>query len=283
MNALLEVHDLRVSFDTEYGDVAAVDGASFRVDEGETLGVVGEAGAGKTTALSAIVRKVKRPGRIVGGRIAFRGHDLLALSEDEMKEIRGEKIGLIAPNPHTVLNPLARVGDQIAAYAEANLGLSEVEAHERAVHMLEAMGIPDPERRAKAYPHELSGGMAQRVVCAIGFIGSPDLLLADEFTFGLDVTIQAQVLELIRKQMMERPDTAVVIATRDLGIAANYCERVAVMQEGQIVELADVEELWGDPKHPHTRRLLSAAKLEHPDTADDGQAPPRDPQEESEQ
>lgn len=269
---LLRVEQLSTSYFPDAGEVAAVKEVDLHVEPGETFGVVGASGSGKSTLIASIAGLVKRPGRIVDGRVLLAGEELTGMSRRELQHRRGRQFGLIAANPHTLLNPLIPVGRQIAHAARANAGLDRNAADRRAVEMLEAVGIPDPARRAEQYPHQLSGGMAQRIVISIGLVASPQLLLADEPTFGLDVTIQAQVLELMRQLVMRNDETSTLLVTRDLGIVAQYCDRFAVMHEGRIVESGDVGTIWKHPEHAATRRLIDAAQLrvdEHAPSAPD--------------
>ncbi|WP_251329248.1 ABC transporter ATP-binding protein [Haloplanus pelagicus] len=254
--ALLEVEDLDVRFYTEEGVVRAVDGLSYAVDRGERLGVVGESGAGKTAAALAVLDLLEASGRIEGGTVRFAGEDLRTATDDRLRSVRGGEIGMVFQDPETALNPVYTVGEQVAEAVRANTDLAGEAAHDRAVSLLERVGIPDPATRASQYPHEFSGGMAQRVLVAMALAGDPALLIADEPTTGLDVTVQAQLLELLDD--LAADDLAVQLVSHDLGVVAEFCDRVLVMYAGQAVERADVEELFYDPKHPYTAGLLSA-------------------------
>ena len=250
---LLSLENLEVSFPAG----AVVRGVSLSVKRGETLGVVGESGSGKTmTALSAL-RLIPEPGRVTAGKILFEGKNLLELSEKEMRQIRGGRIAMIFQDPMTSLNPVFTIGDQIAESVQLHKGVSKSEAKAAAVEALRRVQIPDAERRARQYPHELSGGMRQRAMIAMALASEPDVLLADEPTTALDVTVQAQILTLIRKLQQEL-GMAVIFITHDLGVVAQVCDRVAVLYGGQVMEEADVHTLFADPKHPYTQGLLNS-------------------------
>jgi oligopeptide/dipeptide ABC transporter ATP-binding protein len=252
---LLEIRDLGVHFATEGGVVEAVDGVSFDVRRGEILGVVGESGSGKSVTALAILRLVREPGRIVAGTIAFDGEDLLSLPEEAMRRVRGAKISMVFQSPRTALNPVLTVGRQIARLYGLHQGLAGAEAWRRTLDMLRLVGIPEPERRARQYAHQLSGGMCQRVMIAMALATSPRLLLADEPTTGLDVSIAAQILDLLR-DLGRRTGASIVLITHDLGVVAETCDRVAVMHAGQLVEVADVQALFQAPRHPYTQALV---------------------------
>jgi oligopeptide/dipeptide ABC transporter ATP-binding protein len=254
---LLEVENLRVYFYTRKGIVKAVDGVSFNILKGEVFGLVGESGCGKSTTGLAIMRLIQWPGRIIDGRIIFKNEDLLKKSEDEMRRIRGSKISMIFQEPTTSLNPVFTVGEQVAESIMIHQSVERREAQVKVLEMLRKVGIAEPERVAKQYPHELSGGMAQRVMIAIAFSCNPDLLIADEPTTALDVTIEAQILELM-KDLVREMGTSVLLITHDLGIVAENCNRVAVMYAGKIVEIADVKTIFKKPMHPYTVALLQA-------------------------
>jgi peptide/nickel transport system ATP-binding protein len=254
---LLEVKGLRTSFYTSDGVVRAVDGIDFHVDRGEIMGLVGESGCGKSVTSLSIMRLVARPGRIEGGEILFDGRDLLKISSEEMRKVRGEQIAMIFQQPTSALNPVWDVGRQIAEVLELHRNMKRRAARGRALELLRMVGIPDPERRLRAHPHEMSGGMAQRVMIAMALACEPDLLIADEPTTALDVTIQAQILDLIRN-LRDETGTAIILITHDLGVVAETCDRVAVMYAGEIVEQTDVVSLFRDPLHPYTRGLIGS-------------------------
>jgi oligopeptide/dipeptide ABC transporter ATP-binding protein len=256
--ALLDVRDLRTHFDVMDGTVRAVDGVSFSVDRGRTLGVVGESGCGKSVTALTIMRLLDiPPARIASGEIIFDGRDLLKLPEDEMRKLRGMEIAMIFQEPMTSLNPVFRVGDQIAEAVHEHLGVDRKEAADRAVEALRRVGISYPERRARQYPHELSGGMRQRVMIAMGLSCEPKLLIADEPTTALDVTIQAQILELIR-EIQVQTGAALMLITHDLGVIAEMVDEVMVMYAGRVVEHGMVEEVLLAPRHPYTEGLLAS-------------------------
>jgi peptide/nickel transport system ATP-binding protein len=255
---LLEVDNLKTHFFTAGGVVPAVDGVSYSLRAGETLGVVGESGSGKSVTALSILRLVAGPqGRIVDGAIRFQGNDLLALSEREMERIRGNDISMIFQEPMTSLNPLQTAGHQIGEAIALHQGLSRREAMDKAVDMLRRVHIPEPERRAQAYPHQLSGGMRQRVMIAMALSCNPQVLIADEPTTALDVTIQAQILDLMR-EMRSSLGTAMILITHDMGVVAENADRVVVMYAGRKVEEAPVDDLFSRPAHPYTRGLLDS-------------------------
>jgi peptide/nickel transport system ATP-binding protein len=255
---LLEVDALQTWFFTRDGVVRAVDGVSFSVFSGETLAVVGESGCGKSVTSLSILRLIASPpGRVVGGRVMFEGRDLLGLSEPQMRELRGNQISMIFQEPMTSLNPVLTVGRQIAEALTVHRGMTRAEALARAVEMLRLVDIPEPERRVGEYPHQLSGGMRQRVMIAMALACNPRLLIADEPTTALDVTIQAQILDLMRA-LKEKTGAAIVLITHDLGVVAEMAQRVIVMYAGRKVEEAPVELLFARPRHPYTRGLLSS-------------------------
>jgi len=258
------VRNLHTIFETEDGVVPAVDGVNIHVDSGETLGIVGESGSGKSVTSLSIMRLVGRPGRISEGEILFEGADLLKKPESAMREIRGNQISMIFQEPMTSLNPVYTVGDQIAEAVVLHQKKSKREAFEQAVEMLRKVGIPSPERRAHEYPHQMSGGMRQRVMIAMALSCNPKLLIADEPTTALDVTIQAQILELMR-DMQRDLGSAIVIITHDLGVVAETATRVDVMYAGEVVEEADAKTLFAVPHHPYTEALLrSIPRLDTP-------------------
>ena len=257
MRPLLDVRELTVHFDTDEGTVQAVDAATLTVRAGEIVGLVGESGSGKSVSALAILRLIRPPGRIIGGVIDFEGHDLLRASEEEMRGIRGSQISMVFQSPRTSLNPVIPVGRQIERLLRLHAALSAGDARARALAMLGEAGIAEPERRAAQYPHQLSGGMCQRVMIAMALATSPRLLIADEPTTGLDVSIAAQILDLLR-DLGRRTGAAILLITHDLGVVAGICDQVAVMHAGQIVERAEVHRLFKQPAHPYTRGLLGS-------------------------
>lgn len=254
---LLEVKNLKTHFFTEDGVVHAVDGVDFVIYPGEILGLVGESGCGKSVTSLSIMRLVSQPGKILEGEIKLDGADLLKLTDEEMMKVRGNRISMIFQQPQTALNPVFKVGDQIAEVLSIHQDFGKEAGLKRAVELLKMVGIPEPERRAQAFPHELSGGMAQRVMIAMGLACVPELLIADEPTTALDVTIQAQILDLML-DLREKMGTSVLLITHDLGVIAEMAERVAVMYAGEIVEQADVVELFDQPLHPYTQGLIGS-------------------------
>ncbi len=261
MAHLLEVKNLQTHFPTRAGLVRAVNGVSFHLDRGELLGLVGESGCGKSITALSIMRLIAPPGKIAGGEIIFEGKNLLTLSNAEMRAIRGDDIAMIFQDPMTSLNPVFKVGEQIAEALRLHRKLSRKAAREAAIAAMEEVSIPDPARRADDYPHQLSGGMRQRVMIAMALACDPKLLIADEPTTALDVTIQAQILELL-DELRKTRELAVLLITHDLGVVAEVANRVAVMYTGKIVEESPVEELFARPKHPYTEGLLrSVPKL----------------------
>lgn len=254
---LLEVRNLKTYFFTEDGVVKAVDGVDFSVGRGEVLGLVGESGCGKSVTSLSIMRLISIPGKVVEGEIYFDGKDLLRLSEAEMVNMRGNLMSMIFQQPQSSLNPVFKIGDQVAEVLEIHQGMNKEEAWNKAVEMLQLVGIPDPARKAHAYPHELSGGQAQRVMIAMALALNPQLLIADEPTTALDVTIQAQILDLMRG-LRSRLDTSVILITHDLGVIAEMADRVAVMYAGRIVEQSDVRTIFAQPLHPYTQGLMAS-------------------------
>jgi oligopeptide/dipeptide ABC transporter ATP-binding protein len=254
---LLEVKNLRTYFKSDDGLVRAVDGVDFHVMPGEVLGLVGESGCGKSVTSLSIMQLIAPPGYVETGEIFFEGRDLLKIGEKQMRGIRGDRISMIFQQPQTSLNPVFMAGDQVAEVMRIHGKLLKTKAWGMAVDLFRQVGIPDPERRVKSFPHELSGGMAQRVMIAMALALRPDLLIADEPTTALDVTIQAQILDLIRK-LREELGTSVILITHDLGVIAELAERVAVMYAGQIVEETTVERIFDEPKHPYTQGLLGS-------------------------
>ncbi|OGO34423.1 MAG: methionine ABC transporter ATP-binding protein [Chloroflexi bacterium RBG_16_54_18] len=257
---LLEVRGLKTYFFTEDGVVKAVDGLDFSVKSGEVLGLVGESGCGKSVTSLSIMRLISPPGKIVEGEILLNETPLLKISEKEMSKIRGNRISMIFQQPMTSLNPVFKVGEQIAEVLQIHREIKKGQDWVRAVELLKLVGIPDPENKAHAYPHEMSGGQAQRVMIAMALAMNPELLIADEPTTALDVTIQAQILDLIRA-LRTRLDTAVVLITHDLGVIAEMADNVAVMYAGRIVEQADVRTLFAEPLHPYTQGLIDSIPI----------------------
>ncbi len=255
--ALLEVRGLSTSFYTRDGVVRAVDGIDFSVDRGEIMGLVGESGCGKSVTSLSIMRLVAKPGRVDAGEIMFDGRDLLKLSDGEMRALRGNRISMIFQQPQSSLNPVWNVGRQISEVLEIHRGMKRKAAKARALELLAMVGISDPDRRLGSYPHEMSGGMAQRVMIAMALACVPELLIADEPTTALDVTIQAQILDLMRT-LRDETGTAIILITHDLGVVAEMCDRVAVMYAGEIVEHAEVTDLFARPLHPYTQGLIGS-------------------------
>jgi oligopeptide/dipeptide ABC transporter ATP-binding protein len=254
---LLEVRNLKTYFYTEDGVVKSVDGVDFTVRRGEVMGLVGESGCGKSVTSLSIMRLIGQPGKVVEGEIIFDGQDVLKLPESEMVHLRGNRISMIFQQPQSSLNPVFKVGDQIAEVLDIHRSLGKEQGWQRAVELLKMVGIPDAERRAQAFPHELSGGMAQRVMIAMALACVPELLIADEPTTALDVTIQAQILDLMR-DLRSKMNASIILITHDLGVVAEMVERVAVMYAGQIVEQTDVRTLFAEPKHPYTQGLIGS-------------------------
>jgi len=263
---LLSVRDLRTYFETEDGTVRAVDGISFDLKPGETLGIVGESGSGKSVTNLSVLRLIPSPpGRIVSGEILFRGQDILSLPEDEVRKIRGKRISMIFQDPMTSLNPFMRISKQLMEITQIHLGHTKEQAREHAVKMLETVGIPEARARADSYPHEFSGGMRQRVMIAMALACEPELLIADEPTTALDMTIQAQILELIKK-MREETGASVILITHDLGVVAGMTDQIIVMYAGKVFEQAPTRELFAAPGNPYTKGLLKSV----PDPAHEG-------------
>lgn len=257
-NSLLEVKELSVSFATDEGEVQALDAVNFEVKHGQTLGLVGESGCGKSVTALSVMRLLPRPiGKITGGRIHFGGMDLLKLTPDEMRQIRGNEIGMIFQEPMNALNPVRTIGDQISESFLLHQNITPKKAWEKSIEMLEDVGIPAPENRVFEYPHQLSGGMRQRVVIAIALACKPKLVIADEPTTALDVTVQSQILDLLQS-MKERLGSSVLLITHDLGVIAETCDEVCVMYAGRVVERASTVDLFANPIHAYTRGLLSS-------------------------
>ncbi|UCE00576.1 MAG: ABC transporter ATP-binding protein [Chloroflexota bacterium] len=254
---LLEVQNLKTYFYTEDGVVKAVDGVDFTVYPGEVMGLVGESGCGKSVTSLSIMRLIGIPGKVIEGEIFFEGRDLLKLSEAEMVDMRGNRISMIFQQPQSSLNPVFKVGDQVAEVLQIHQNMGREESWEKAVDLLRLVGIPDPEEKAHSFPHEMSGGQAQRVMIAMALALNPQLLLADEPTTALDVTIQAQILDLMR-DLRTRMGTSVILITHDLGVIAEMADRVAVMYAGRIVEQTDINDVFAKPLHPYTQGLIAS-------------------------
>ncbi len=258
MAPLVQVKNLRTEFDTQEGIVHAVNGISYDLEEGETLGIVGESGCGKTVSVLSIMRLIAQPpGRIADGEVLFEGKDLLQISEQEMRKVRGNRIAMIFQDPMTSLNPVLTIGRQITEALELHLGMSHEEAHERAIELLQLVDIPEARARIDDYPHQFSGGMRQRAMIAMALSCNPQLLIADEPTTALDVTIQAQIISLI-KDLRDELGMAIIWITHDLGVVAGLVDRVQVMYAGYIVERAEVHEYYGNPLHPYSLGLLGS-------------------------
>jgi oligopeptide transport system ATP-binding protein len=253
---LLEVRNLRTYFDTEDGTIKAVDGISFQLPQGETLGIVGESGSGKSVANLSLLRLIPQPpGRIVSGEAIFKGQDILKLSEEEVRKIRGRRIAMVFQDPMTSLNPFMKISRQLMEMTQLHLGHTKQQARDHAIGMLEKVGIPDAETRMNGYPHQFSGGMRQRVMIAMALSCEPELLIADEPSTALDVTIQAQILELI-KRLKESTGTSVILVTHDLGVVAGMSDNLIVMYAGKVFEQAPTRELFARPGNPYTKGLL---------------------------
>jgi peptide/nickel transport system ATP-binding protein len=259
-DTLLEVRNLKTYFYTEDGVVKAVDGVDFTVDRGEVLGLVGESGCGKSVTSLSIMRLIGIPGKVVEGEIIFEGRNLLELSESEMVHMRGNRMSMIFQQPQSSLNPVFKIGDQVAEVLQIHQNMGKEESWNKAVELLRLVGIPDPESKAHSFPHEVSGGQAQRVMIAMALALNPQLLIADEPTTALDVTIQAQILDLMR-DLRTRMDTAVILITHDLGVISEMADRVAVMYAGRIVEQADIRTLFKKPVHPYTQGLMASIPI----------------------
>ncbi|MFZ5917135.1 MAG: ABC transporter ATP-binding protein [Chloroflexota bacterium] len=258
MAALLEVKGLKTRFFTQDGVVNAVNGISYLLEEGGTLGIVGESGCGKSVGVLSIMRLIPDPpGKVVGGEVLFEGRDLLKMSPDEIRQIRGNKIAMIFQDPMTSLNPVLTIGRQVSEALELHLGMDKKQSRQRTVELLEMVGIPEASQRVDDYPHQFSGGMRQRVMIAMGLSCNPQILIADEPTTALDVTIQAQIVELV-KRLRDEIGMAIIWITHDLGVVAGFAEKVIVMYAGFIVESAPVKELYGNPRHPYTIGLLGS-------------------------
>ena len=262
---LLEIKDEKLSFFTPAGEVKALNGVSFSMNEGEVLGIVGESGSGKSVTAYSIMGLTAYPGKLIGGTIYFNGHQIEKMSEKEMRKIRGNEVSIIFQDPMTSLNPVYTIGNQITEVIRLHTGKSKKEAYDRAKELLELVGINEPAKRLKQYPHELSGGMRQRVMIAIALACEPKLLIADEPTTALDVTIQAQILELMQ-ELRQKLGMSIIMITHDLGVVASMCERIAVMYAGHIVEYGTADEIFYEPKHEYTKGLInSIPKLSAPE------------------
>ena len=257
---ILEIKGLKTQFFTEAGVVRAVDGIDINVRRGEVLGIVGESGCGKSVTSLSVMRLVSQPGKIVEGQINFDNEDLLKLPESQMVKIRGNRISMIFQQPQSCLNPVFKIGDQLSEVLHIHQDLGKEAGQKRAIELLSMVGIPEPESRANAYPHEMSGGMAQRVMIAMALACVPELLIADEPTTALDVTIQAQILDLMRN-LRAKMDTSIILITHDLGVVAEMCDRVVVMYAGRVVEEAPIEQLFESPKHPYTAALIGSTPV----------------------
>ena len=254
---LLEIKDERLSFFTPAGEVKALNGVSFSMEEGEVLGIVGESGSGKSVTAYSVMGLTAYPGKLIGGTINFNGHQIDKMSEKEMRKIRGNEVSIIFQDPMTSLNPVYTIGNQITEVICLHTGKTKKEAHDRAKELLELVGINEPAKRLKQYPHELSGGMRQRVMIAIALACEPKLLIADEPTTALDVTIQAQILELMQ-ELRKKLGMSIIMITHDLGVVASMCERIAVMYAGHIVEYGTADEIFYEPKHEYTKGLIKS-------------------------
>lgn len=254
---LLEIKDEKLSFFTPAGEVKALNGVSFSMNEGEVLGIVGESGSGKSVTAYSIMGLTAYPGKLIGGTIYFNGHQIEKMNEKEMRKIRGNEVSIIFQDPMTSLNPVYTIGNQITEVIRLHTGKSKKEAYDRAKELLELVGINEPTKRLKQYPHELSGGMRQRVMIAIALACEPKLLIADEPTTALDVTIQAQILELMQ-ELRQKLGMSIIMITHDLGVVASMCERIAVMYAGHIVEYGTADEIFYEPKHEYTKGLINS-------------------------
>jgi len=258
MGTLLQVKNLKTQFFTQDGVVKAVDGVSFDLGEGETLGIVGESGCGKSVTVLSVMRLIPQPpGKIVDGEVLFDGEDLLKVSDEQIRRVRGNKIAMVFQDPMTSLNPVLTINQQISEALELHLGMSKEAARKRTIELLETVGIPEAARRVDDYPHQFSGGMRQRAMIAMALSCNPQLLIADEPTTALDVTIQAQIIDLV-KRLQKELGMAVIWITHDMGVVAGLCERVIVMYAGHIIEQARIKELYGNPRHPYTLGLLGS-------------------------
>ncbi|NLD26942.1 MAG: ABC transporter ATP-binding protein [Acholeplasmataceae bacterium] len=256
-NLLLEVKDLRTSFYVPGGEVKAVDGVSFNLEKGKVLGIVGESGSGKSVTAYSIMQILSRPGKIVSGSIKFKGQELVGADEDVLRKIRGDRIGIIFQDPMTSLNPVFSIGNQLVEAIRLHTDMTKEEAKAKSIEMLRLVGVNDPEKRIKQYPFEFSGGMLQRVMIAMALVCEPDILIADEPTTALDVTIQAQILDLM-KELQKKMGMAIILITHDLGVVAEMCDEIDVMYAGRIVERGDAEAIFYNPKHEYTKGLIKS-------------------------
>ncbi len=256
-NKLMEIKDLKVSFFTPAGEVKAVGGISYDLNYGEVMGIVGESGSGKSVQAYSIMGLLQSPGKVVGGSITFDGKDVLSMTPEQMQDFRGNAVSMIFQNPMTCLNPVYTVGNQLMEAMLCHGKVTKAEAHAKSIQMLELVGINNPDRRMRQYPHELSGGMRQRIMIAMGLICDPKMLIADEPTTALDVTIQAQIIELM-KDIQKKTRMAIVFITHNLGVVAEICDRVSVMYAGRIVEQGSAEDIFYRPRHPYTLGLLNS-------------------------
>ncbi|NLJ32102.1 MAG: ABC transporter ATP-binding protein [Clostridiales bacterium] len=254
-NCLLDIENLQVSFFTPAGEVKAVSGVSYTLDHGEVLGIVGESGSGKSVSAYTLMGLIAEPGRIVGGTVDFNGHEIEKMTEKEFRKIRGSEVSIIFQDPMTSLNPVYTVGNQLMEMLKLHTGKNKEERRARAIELLGLVGMNEPEKRLKQYPHEFSGGMRQRVMIAMALACEPKLLIADEPTTALDVTIQAQILELM-VELKKKINMSIIMITHDLGVVADVCDRIAVMYAGKIVEIGSVDDIFYNPKHCYTRGLL---------------------------
>ena len=252
---LLEINDLKVSFFTPAGEVKAVNGVTYDLDEGRVLGIVGESGSGKSVSVSAMMQLLAYPGRVVGGSITFNGQDVLAMNKEQIQTVRGKEIGMIFQDPMTSLNPVFTVGEQLVETLRRHTDMTRAQAWQRGIEMLKLVGINNPEQRIRQYPHEFSGGMRQRAMIAMTLLCNPKLLIADEPTTALDVTIQAQIMDLM-KRLREQINAAIILITHDLGIVSDICDEVIVMYAGRIVERGSTDDIFYRPAHPYTQGLL---------------------------
>jgi oligopeptide transport system ATP-binding protein len=256
-NCLLDIENLQVSFFTPAGEVKAVNGVSYTLDYGEVLGIVGESGSGKSVSAYTLMGLIAHPGKIVGGSIDFNGHQIEKMTEKEFRKMRGSEVSIIFQDPMTSLNPVYTIGNQLTEMLQLHTSMNRQERHARAVELLGLVGINEPEKRMKQYPHEFSGGMRQRVMIAIGLACEPKLLIADEPTTALDVTIQAQIMELM-VDLKKKINMSIILITHDLGVVSDVCDRIAVMYAGKIVEIGSVDDIFYHPKHCYTQGLLNS-------------------------